>query len=88
MNISSNFVRVNISLPRDLAKELKEKVPARGISRFIADAAKEKIETLTQEEAFRELLAGPPAFPHIKDSVKWVRELRKGDLKRLKRLGI
>ena len=75
-------------MPRDLVKELKERIPARGVSRFLSDAAKEKVEKLTQEEALKELLAGPPAFPHIKDSVKWVRELRKGDLKRLKRFGI
>lgn len=88
MNGTSNYVRVNVSLPRDLVKELKEKIPPRGISRFLSDAAKEKVEKLTQEEAFKELLAGPPAFPHIKDSVKWVRDLRKEDLKRLRRLGI
>jgi len=88
MNTTSNYIRVNVSLPRDLLIELKEKVPNRRISKFIADAAKEKVEKLTQEEALRELLAGSPAFPHIKDSVKWVRELRRRDLKRLKRLGI
>lgn len=88
MNGTSNYVRVNISLPRDLLKELKVKVPSRGISRFLSDAAREKVDSISSEEALRELLAGPPAFPQIKDSVKWVRELRKGDLKRLKRLGI
>ena len=88
MNSPSNFVRVNISLPSDLLKELKVKVPTRGISRFIADAAKEKIETLTQEEAFRELLAGPPAFTEIKDSVAYVRKMRRLDEKRMKRLGL
>ena len=85
---TSNYVRINITLPSDLIKDLKEKLPARRISRFIADAAKEKVERLTQEEALKELLAGPPAFPNIKDSIKWVRELRRRDLKRLKRLGI
>lgn len=88
MNSISNYVRINVSLPSDLVKELKEKVPFRGISRFLSDAAKEKIEQIIQEEAFKELLAGPPAFPQIKDSVKWVRDLRKGDIKRLRRLGV
>ena len=87
MNTSS-YVRINITLPRDLVKELKEKIPSRGLSKFLADAAEEKVEELTREEALKELLAAPPAFPHIKDSVKWVRDLRRRDLKRLKRLGI
>lgn len=87
MNTSS-YVRINITLPRGLVKELKEKIPSRGLSKFLADAAEEKVEELTREEALKELLAAPPAFPHIKDSVKWVRDLRRRDLKRLKRLGI
>lgn len=88
MNGTSNYVRINVSLPRDLIRELKERVPARGVSKFISEAATEKIESMTQEEAFEKLIAGPPAFPHIKNPVKWVKDLRKGDLKRLKRLGI
>lgn len=88
MNSPSNFVRINISMPSDLVTELRRRVPKRQISRFLSDAAKTKIDDLTQEEALKKLLAGSPAFPHIKDSVKWIRELRKGDLKRMKRLGI
>lgn len=88
MNSPSSYVRVNVSLPRDLVRELKEKVPARGVSRFISEAAREKIEKAKRMKAFNELMEAPPAFPHIKDSVKWVRKLRRADLKRLKRLGI
>ena len=88
MNISGNYVRVNVSLPRDLVKELKRRVPKREVSRFLSDAAKEKIRHLTADDALKELLAGPPAFPHIKDSVKWIRDLRRRDLKRLERLGV
>ena len=88
MDSQTNFVRVNISLPSDLVKELKEKVPARRISRFLSDAAREKIQTLTQEEAFKELLAGPPAFTEIKDSVVYVRKMRRLDEKRMRRLGL
>ena len=89
MNISSNYVRVNVSLPRDLVKELKEKVPARGISRFIADAAEDKIAEEERERAFRELLEAPPAFTFLKGknaAVNWVRKLRREDEKRLKRI--
>lgn len=88
MNSPSNFVRVNISLPRNLLKELKEKVPPRGISRFLSDAAEKKIEEEEEKKAFRELLEAPPAFPHIKDSVAYIRKMRRLDEKRMKRLGI
>lgn len=75
-------------MPRDLVKELKEKVPSRGVSRFIADAAKEKIEEQEREKAFKELLEAPPAFPEIKDSVAYIRKMRRLDEKRMRRLGI
>ena len=88
MNCTGNYIRVNVSLPSDLVKELKEKVPSRGMSKFISDAAREKVESMSREDALKELLSGPPAFPQIKNSVKWVRELRRNDLKRLKRLGL
>lgn len=88
MNTTSNYVRMNISLPNYLVKEIKNTIPSRKISKFISEAATEKMERLRREEAFQQLLAGPPAFPQIKDSAKWVRELRRNDLKRLKRLGI
>jgi len=89
MNGTSNYVRVNISLPRDLVKELKEKVPSRGISRFLSEAAKEKIAEEEKEKAFKELLEAPPAFAFLKGknaAVNWVRNLRKEDEKRLKRV--
>ena len=88
MNGTSNYVRVNISLPRDLVKELKEKVPSRGMSKFISDAAREKIVEKERIKAFKELLEAPPAFTHIKDSVSYIRKMRRLDEKRMKRLGI
>lgn len=89
MNGASNYVRVNISLPRDLVKELREKVPFRGISQFLSDAAREKISDKEREKAFKELLEAPPAFAFLKGknaAVNWVRKLRRADEKRLKRV--
>jgi len=88
MNGTGNYIRVNISLPSDLVKELKKKIPSRGMSRFISEAAKEKITKEEREKAFKELLEAPPAFPHIKDSVAYVRKMRRLDEKRMKRLGL
>lgn len=89
MNGTSNYVRVNISLPSDLVKELKEKVPSRGVSKFIADAAREKVEREKRDRAFKELLEAPPAFTFLKGknaAVNWVRKSRREDEKRLKRI--
>lgn len=88
MNGASNYVRVNISLPRDLIKELKEKIPSRGISKFLSDAAREKISEKERIKAFKELLEAPPAFTEIKDSVSYIRKMRSLDEKRMRRLGI
>jgi len=89
MNGASNYVRINISLPSDLVKELREKVPSRGISRFLSEAAREKIAEKERVKAFKELLEAPPAFTFLKGknaAVNWVRKLRKEDEKRLKRV--
>ncbi len=89
MNGTSNYIRVNVSLPRDLVKELKEKVPSRGVSRFLSEAAREKIEKEEREKAFKELMEAPPAFAFLKGknaAVNWVRKLRRVDEKRLKRV--
>lgn len=88
MNGVSNYIRINISLPSDLVKELKKKVASRGMSKFISDATREKVEKEKRDRAFRELLEGPPAFTEIKDSVSYVRKMRRLDEKRMKRLGI
>lgn len=89
MNSISNYVRINVSLPRDLVRELREKVPFRGISKFLSDAAKEKIAEKEKIKAFKELLDEPPAFTFLKGknaAVNWVRRSRREDENRLKRI--
>ncbi len=89
MNGTGNYVRVNVSLPSDLVKELKKKIPSRGVSRFLSEAAREKIAKEEREKAFKELLEAPPAFTFLKGknaAVNWVRKLRRADEKRLKRV--
>lgn len=91
MNSSVNYVRMNVSLPRSLVKDLKEKIPPRGISRFLSDAASEKMKAIARDKALKELLAAPPAFTFLKGknaAVRWVRKMRRLDEKRMKRLGI
>lgn len=84
----SHVIRINVSLPSDLVKDLKKRVARRGLSRFLTDAARAKIKLEEREKAFRELLEAPPAFPQIKDSAAYIHTMRRLDEKRLKRLGV
>ncbi|MDP3733359.1 MAG: hypothetical protein Q8Q91_02340 [Candidatus Daviesbacteria bacterium] len=86
--MNGNAVRINVSLPFELVKDLKRYSKPRELSKFLAVAAEEKITRDRREKALGELMAAPPAFTDIKDSVKWVRKLRHENLKRLRRLGI
>lgn len=86
--MNGNNLRLNISLPEETIKRIKIVAPKRGVSRFLAEAAEEKIRKIKAEKAFKEILAGPPAFTEIKDSVAYVRKMRRLDEKRLKRLGV
>lgn len=86
--MNGNAVRINVSLPPDLVKDLKKVAPKRGVSKFLAEAASEKLRIIKAKKAVEEILAAPPAFTEIKDSVAWVRKMRRLDEKRMKRLGI
>lgn len=86
--MNGNAVRINISLPLDLVKDLKQRTSPRGFSKFLAEAAEEKIKAMEQEKAFKEILEAPATFTKIKDSTAWIRKMRRLDEKRLKRLGV
>ncbi len=86
--MNGNTVRVNVSLPSNLVKDLKKRTSPRGVSRFLAEAAEEKIKAMEREKAFKEILEAPASFTEIKDSVSWVRKMRRLDEKRLRRLGV
>jgi len=45
-----NMVRMNITIPEDLARQLDDLVGLRGKSRFIAQTLKERIKKNKQEE--------------------------------------
>lgn len=86
--MNGNTVRINISLPPDLVKDLKKVAPKRGVSKFLAEAAEEKIRREMADKAYKEILEAPATFTEIKDSAAWVRRMRRLDEKRLKRLGV
>lgn len=87
--MNGNAVRINISLPEESIKRIKSMAPKRGVSKFLAEAAEEKIRHIKAEVALKEILDAPPAFTFLKGknaAVKWVRSLRAEDEKRLKRI--
>lgn len=86
--MNGNVVRINVSLPSGLVRDLKKRTRTREFSKFIAEAAEEKLLKERREKALKELLEAPPTFTNIKDSAEWVRKTRRLDEKRLKRLGI
>lgn len=89
--MNGNTVRINISLPEESIRRIKSMAPRRGVSKFLAEAAEEKIRRIKAEKAFKEILEAPPAFTFLKGknaAVRWVRKLRGEDEKRLTRLGI
>jgi len=82
------ITRLNISVPIEIATKLKKLAPKRGVSKFLVDAAEEKIGKIERDKALKELLALPPTFTDVKDSVEYTRKMRRLDGKRMKRLGI
>lgn len=88
MNTSAILARLNITLPKGLVYRLKKANKPRGISRFLAEAAREKLECEEAKKALCGLLEAPKSFLGVKDSVSFVRGTRSLDEKRLKRLGL
>lgn len=84
MSSSTDYIRMNVTLPEDLVMVLKSTLPPRGISKFLAEAAKEKMVLSERDKALRDLLATPATFTKITDSAKYVRSLRRLDEKRAK----
>jgi metal-responsive CopG/Arc/MetJ family transcriptional regulator len=88
--LSEDCVRTRILLPRDLLQTIDRLVGQRGRSRFLAEAAMEKLERLDKERRTAERLAaaraamGSLADNHIPEwatqesADQWVREGRRG----------
>ena len=53
-----NMVRMNITIPEDLARRLNDLVGIRGKSRFIDETIKDRIKKMEQEEIERRLEEG------------------------------
>ncbi len=81
-------IRTNVTLPADLVIRLKRMTPSRGLSKFLAEAAREKLVSLERDKALEELMNAPASFENIKDSVSYINKERSFDERREKRLGL
>ena len=53
-----NMVRMNITIPEELAQKLDQIVSSRKKSQFIADSLRERIKRMEEEEAEKKLAEG------------------------------
>jgi hypothetical protein len=79
------MARTHVILDDDVLKAIDERVGQRGRSRFLEEAAREKLERLELEAAIREGagLLKDKDYPHWADTAtirSWVRSSRRGEL--------
>lgn len=88
MYTANNLIRVNVTLPEKTVRSIKKIVPPRAMSKFLAEAAEERLNKMKSKKALENLLKLPPTFKDIKNPSKHISEMRRLDEKRLKRLGL
>jgi hypothetical protein len=86
--VARETVRAHIVMPKDLVSSIDRLVGKRARSRFLVEAAEEK---LARERRARILLSAAGALaddavPEWEDSSEWVRHSRERDTARLERL--
>lgn len=79
------MARTHVILDDEVLKAIDDKVGQRGRSRFLTEAAKEKLERIELETAIRRGagLLKDEDYPHWRDTEsvqEWVRASRRGDL--------
>lgn len=82
----STVAHLNITFPKELIFRLKRVNKPRGISRFLAEATREKLDREEAKKALGQLLGAPKTFSKIEDSVRYIRKTRLLDDKRLRHL--
>jgi metal-responsive CopG/Arc/MetJ family transcriptional regulator len=86
--MSADTVRAHVVLPKELVDSIDDLVGRRARSKFLAEAAEEKLRRLRQIEAI-ERVAGSlkyvdiPGWETPESTVEWVRKSREEDDRRL-----
>ena len=79
------MARIHVTLDDEVLEAIDEKVGRRGRSRFLAEAAREKLERIALKEATHAGagLLNDEDYPHWQDPAsvqEWVRASRRGEL--------
>ena len=80
MATTSDRRRAHVTMPVELIEEIDAVVGLRGRSRFLEEAAAEKLQVMRRVAAFERAMAVPtvgvPEWATTESSAAWVRELR------------
>ena len=77
--MNSDTIRVNISAPRQFIAELKALVSKGDISRFLIEAAKEKLEREKRMKAMQRVRELADPFPEVENASQYIHEKRARD---------
>ena len=90
MAVSTERRRAHVVLPSELLREIDALVGRRGRSRFIEEAASDKLQLLRRVAAFERAIAKPtvgvPEWETRESAAEWVRELRRESDERLQEI--
>ena len=90
--MSSETIRTHVIIPKELLDSIDRLVGRRARSRFLAEAAEEKVRRIRLAKSARRVagsLAGkdtPPEWETSEGAARWVHESRRADAERLRRL--
>lgn len=75
---TSTYERINILIPKETAKKLRQSVPRGKRSKVITEAINEKLTSLKHKDMYQELLKVRKSGPKVsmEEVVQWVREDR------------
>lgn len=74
MSVYMQMQRINITLPVDLARDLRKTIPARSRSKFIAQALEDRLKRKTnlKKELIKSLKAQEAIITGIREDFKYV----------------
>ena len=75
---TQSYERINILVPKDTAKRLRQAVPRGKRSKLITEAIDEKLQKLNRKDMYKELLKVRQSMPKVstEEIVRWIREDR------------
>jgi predicted nucleic acid-binding protein len=82
--MNNKTINITLSMPKHVVDDLKEHT--KNLSKYVSEAIVEKRARERRDKALQEILAYPPTFTDVEDSVAYIRTLRSLDNQRLEEL--